>query len=434
MDTLTIIQGVAMFAVFLAFVGLMVSKKIPTILALPAMAIILAIIGRVPFMSGNVEDVTIFKTIIQGGASKMADATAGLLFGAWFAQVLNRLGITKGIVKKAAELGSGKPLVSAIAFFIVTAIVFTGGSGLGMYILVGNIVIPILISTGVSAFNAGLVLLLGGTVGSMMNVTGWLVMVQTLGIKMSNIRENIWIPFVVFATICLVMIVFYIKKDVGKRKAWAMPTNDGAGSGSNKTRVPMISFISPLIPVLLVYTIKMDIIPAIIISILVAIIICHPRRPMQILSSGLIEGIQDVASPIALFVGIGMLLASVSSPAVSGVIAPFLKMIMPTSAIGYILFFVLLSPLAIYRGPMALYGLGAGIGALMVPAGMNPAMVFIGMQAIGDLQGVSDPTQSYIVWIADFTKTDVIDYLKKTILWCVGGVAIAVLLGLVIVL
>ncbi|MGO2083098.1 Na+/H+ antiporter NhaC family protein [Vagococcus sp.] len=396
------------------------------------MAVVFALIAGVPFMSNNAEDITIFKSIVQQGASRMADATAGLIFGAWFAQILNRLGITKGIVKKAAELGSGKPLLNAIVFFIVTGIIFTGGSGLGMYILVGNIVIPIMISTGVSAFNAGLILLLGGTMGSMMNVTGWIVMEQTLGVSMDIIRGNIWMPFISFLIICLILIVFSIKKDTGKRKTWSMSSEETQGKKNN--RVPMISFLSPLVPVLLVYIFKMDIIPAIIISILVALIIIRPKRPMQVLSSGLIEGIQDVASPIALFIGIGMLLSSVATPEVSGVISPILNMIIPTSPLGYIAFFTLLSPLAIYRGPLALYGLGAGIGALMIPGGMNPVMVFIGMQAIGVLQGISDPTQSYTIWIADFTRTDVIDYLRKTLFWCVGGVAISIILGVVIAL
>ncbi len=432
MDSITIIKGIAMLIVFLISVGLMVSKKIPTIIALPVMAIVFAVIAGVPFMSNNADDVTIFKTIIQTGASRMSDAVAGLIFGAWFAQVLNRLGITKGIVKKAAELGGDRPLITAIVFFAVTAVIFTGGSGLGMYILVGNIIIPIMITTGVSPFNAGLVLLLGGTVGSMMNVSGWLVMVQTLGITMAVIRNNIWIPFFPFALICLAMIIFNIHRSNGKRKAWAMPTNDQGEP--TKKQAPMISFISPLIPVILVYAFKIDIVAAIIISTIIAVILVHPKRPMQAITSGLIEGIQDVASPIALFVGIGMLLVSVSSAQVSGVLTPLLKMIIPSSALGYILFFVLLSPLAIYRGPMALYGLGAGVGALLVPGGMNPIMVFIGMQAIGDLQGVSDPTQSYIVWIADFTKTDVMDYLKKTIPWCVLSVATSIILGVIIML
>lgn len=426
------IKGILMLVIFLGFVGLLVSKKIPTILALPIMAVVFALIAGVPFMSNNAEDITIFKSIVQQGASRMADATAGLIFGAWFAQILNRLGITKGIVKKAAELGSGKPLLNAIVFFIVTGIIFTGGSGLGMYILVGNIVIPIMISTGVSAFNAGLILLLGGTMGSMMNVTGWIVMEQTLGVSMDIIRGNIWMPFISFLIICLILIIFSIKKDTGKRKTWSMSNEETQGKKNN--RVPMISFLSPLVPVLLVYIFKMDIIPAIIISILVALIIIRPKRPMQVLSSGLIEGIQDVASPIALFIGIGMLLSSVATPEVSGVISPILNMIIPTSPLGYIAFFTLLSPLAIYRGPLALYGLGAGIGALMIPGGMSPVMVFIGMQAIGVLQGISDPTQSYTIWIADFTRTDVIDYLRKTLFWCVGGVAISIILGVVIAL
>lgn len=431
MDIIITIRGILMLIAFVVSVGLMVSKKFPTILALPTMAVLFAVIAGVPFMSDDPEVVTIFGSIMQTGASRMSDAMAAMIFGAWFAQVLNRLGITKGIVKKAAELGSGKPLMTSLIFFVVTGIVFTGGSGLGMYILVGNIVIPILVSTGVSSFNAGLVLISGGTLGSMMNVTGWAVMVSTLGITMDNIKNNIWIPFVVFAIVFIIMIVLSITKDTSKRRAWAASVEDEIPSVKN---APIISFISPLIPVLLVYIFAMPIIPAIVIAILIALILVRPKRPMQVLSSGVIEGIQDVASPIALFIGIGMLLVSVTTPAVSGVISPILELVIPSTAIGYILFFTLLSPLAIYRGPLALYGLGAGVGALLIPAGMNPAMVFIGMQAIGILQGVSDPTQSYVVWVADFTKSDVLDYLIKTIGWCVIGVAITVVLGVMIAL
>lgn len=430
MDVTTTLQGVLMLLVFLASVGLMVTKKIPTILALPVMAFLFAAIAGVPFMSTDPEEVTIFGSIMQTGASRMSDAIASLVFGAWFAQVLNKLGITKGIVKKAAELGSGKPLVTALVFFVVTGIVFTGGSGLGMYILVGNIVIPILISTGVSAFTAGMVLILGGTLGSMMNVTGWAVMTSTLGITLDIIKGNIWIPFSAFAVVFTILVIYYVRKDMGTRKSWAISAEEPQTAERNNA--PIISFVSPLVPVLLVYIFSLPIIPSIIIAVLIALILVRPKRPMQVLSSSVIEGIQDVASPIALFIGIGMLLVSVSTPAVSGVISPILDMIIPTSAIGYILFFVLLSPLSIYRGPLALYGLGAGIGALFIPAGMNPAMVFIGMQAIGVLSGVADPTQSYVVWVADFTKSDVLDYLKRTIFWCIGGVAISVIIGVLI--
>lgn len=437
MDGMLIAQALGILVVFLGLIGLMIARKIPTMLALPIMAILFAIIAGVPFMSSNAEDTTIFTSIIQQGSMRMSDAVASLLFGAMFAQVLNKTGITRAIVKKAAELGGGSALVSAIVFFFITAVVFTGGSGLGMYILVGNIVIPILISLGISPFNAGLVLLLGGTVGSSLNVSGWSVMTQTLGIELSTITDNLLIPLIPFAAVCLAMIVLGVKKDVAKHKAWAMPVSDQDDDdevSSSKSNVPMLAFISPLIPVVLVWGFKFTILPAIIIAMLYVLIIIRPKRPMQVVSSSLIEGTQDTASAIALFMGLGMLMAAVSSPQVSGVISPFVNAIIPNNILGYILFFIVLAPLSLYRGPLAPYGLGAGIASLFLPGGMNPTMAFLGWQAIGDLSGVADPTQSYIIWIADYTKSDPVSYMKKVLPGVMISTAVTILIGCLLVL
>lgn len=438
MDSLLIAQAIGILVVFLGLIALMVTRKAPTMIALPIMAILFAVIAGVPFMSSNAEEVTIFASIIQKGSMRMSDAIASLLFGAMFAQILNKTGITRGIVKKAAELGGGNALVSAIVFFVITAVVFTGGSGLGMYILVGNIVIPILISTGISPFNAGLVLLLGGTVGSSLNVSGWTVMTQTLGISIDTITNNLLIPLIPFAAVCLAMIVLGVKHDLAKHKAWAMPVesqdDDGEEVTSSKQNVPLLAFISPIIPVVLVWGFKVAILPAIIIAILYVLIVIRPKRPMQVVSSSLIEGTQDTASAIALFMGLGMLMASIGTAQVSGVISPFVNAIIPNNILGYILFFIILAPLSLYRGPLAPYGLGAGIASLFLPGGMNPTMAFLGWQAIGDLSGVADPTQSYIMWIADYTKSDPTDFMKKILPYTMVSTAVTILIGCVLVL
>lgn len=433
MDGVLIARAVGILVVFLGLIALMITRKIPTMLALPIMAIAFGIIAGVPFMSGNADDATIFTTIIQKGSMRMSDAMASMLFGAMLAQMLNKTGITRAIVKKAAELGGGNALASAIVFFFISAVVFTGGSGLGMYILVGNIVIPILVSLGISSFTAGMVLLLGGIVGSSLNVAGWSVMTQTLGIDMSVITSNLLIPLIPFAVVCLVMIVLAVKKDVSKHKAWAMPAG-GQDDGASDKRVPLLSFISPLIPVVLVWGFKFPILPAIIIAILFILVVIHPKRPLQLVSSSLIEGTQDTASAIALFIGLGMLMSAISCPQVTGVISPFVDAIIPTTALGYILFFVILAPLSLYRGPLAPYGLGAGIASLFLPAGMNPTMAFLGWQAIGDLSGVADPTQSYIIWIADYTKSDANTYMKKILPGAMISTAVTIIIGCLVIL
>jgi NaMN:DMB phosphoribosyltransferase len=92
-------------------------------------------------------------------------------------------------------------------------------------------------------------------------------------------------------------------------------------------------------------------------------------------------------------------------------------LIVPHGPIAFILIFGLLSPLAIYRGPLNVWGLGSGILTLLVAGGMNPVAAMVALRLDSNVQAVCDPTNSQNVWVADFTKSDVNDILKKTLLW-----------------
>ncbi|NWL88657.1 MULTISPECIES: citrate transporter [unclassified Paenibacillus] len=426
MTTTMWLQAIGILLVFLVFVGLMMTRKLPTILALPLMAILFAIIAGVPLLSNDPEATSIAKTILAGGSMKLSGAIAGLIFGAWFGQILNKVGITKSIIRKAAELAGDKPILIAILFFITASIIFSAAGGLGMVILVGTIVIPIMLTAGISQFVASIVVLLAVGVGSLFNVSNWAVYVDVLGLSVEQIADYTLVVASPLILIALAMIVFYIRKDGKGRKAWAMPA---ATPGGGDKKVPAIALISPLVPVLLVFIFKIDIVPAVIAGALVTILLTWPKRPIHILSSALVEGIQDVAGAMGLMIGIGILLSSVMSPQVSAVISPLIESVLPNSPLMFILFFTILSPLAIYRGPLNVWGLGSGIAALFVSAGMTPVAAMLALRAVSNVQSVSDPTNSHNVWVADFTKSDINEILKKTLPWTMASVLIAVIIG-----
>ncbi|MFC6652187.1 hypothetical protein [Paenibacillus rhizoplanae] len=141
------------------------------------------------------------------------------------------------------------------------------------------------------------------------------------------------------------------------------------------------------------------------------------------------EGIQDVAGALGLMIGIGMLLSAVTAPQVASLIQPLIEVIIPTSPLMYILVFTLLSPLAIYRGPLNVWGLGSGIAALIVAGGMAPVAAMLALRIVSNLQAVSDPTNSHNVWIADYTKTDIIETLRKTLPWMFVAVMISMIIA-----
>lgn len=425
MTTLMWFQAIGILLIFLIFVGLMMTRKLPTILALPLMAVLFAVIAGVPWMSSDPETATIAKTILSAGSMRLSGAIAGLVFGAWFGQILNKVGITKSIIRKAAELAGDKPVLIAVLFFATASIIFSAAGGLGMVILVGTIVIPIMLTAGISQFVASIVVIAAVGVGALFNVSNWAVYVDVLGLSVAEIADYTLVAALPLIIVSLAMIVFYIKRDGKGRKAWAMPN----ATGGDGKKVPTIALISPLVPVILVFAFKLDIVPAVVIGALVTIILTLPKRPIHVLSSALVEGIQDIAGAMALMIGIGILLNSVMAPQVSSLISPLIESVLPTNPIMYIVFFTLLSPLAIYRGPLNVWGLGSGIAALFVTAGMTPVAAMLALRVVSNVQAVSDPTNSHNVWVADFTKSDINEILKKTLPWMMVAVFISMLIG-----
>ena len=56
---------------------------------------------------------------------------------------------------------------------------------------------------------------------------------------------------------------------------------------------------------------------------------------------------------------------------------PQLAGILPGTALMFILFFSILAPLALYRGPLNVWGLGLGIGAIMLSTGKLSAFALM---------------------------------------------------------
>ena len=146
------------------------------------------------------------------------------------------------------------------------------------------------------------------------------------------------------------------------------------------------------------------------------------RRPaqgrVQLLARSAIDGIGAVAPAVALMLGIGMLVTAVSHPAVQSQVQPILARVLPSSPVGYVIVFSLLAPLALYRGPLNLYGMGAGLAAMMAAApGLGPAAVMAALMSVGQVQGVCDPTNTHNVWIANYVGVDVQQLLRRTIVF-----------------
>ena len=402
------LQVILIFAIFIAGVVLMMTKKLPAILALPLMGILIAAVAGVPFVSADADTQSITDFVLSKGAVKLAGTISVTIFGAIFAKAIQKEGISDAIIRKAAELAGDKPTAIALALTAAIAIIFTAMSGAGPVIMVSQIAIPLFLSAGIEPVVAASLILFGLNIGLLFNVSQYQLYVDTIGMDMNVILST----SAVMGVICVIVTIVYIvvnTRSAKKSAAWA-------AKAPAKTDVNPVALIMPLVPIVLVFFLKWNAETALLISIIVTVLITKPKEAIQVLSSSVVEGIKDVAGVVGLMMGIGILLNGVSATQTSSLMQPIISAIVPSNPIVYVILFTILSPLALYRGPLNMYGLGSGLAKIMVAAGtLSASAVGMALRSTSVVQCVSDPTNTQNVIVADYANVDVNDILKSTL-------------------
>ncbi|MFM1872855.1 MAG: hypothetical protein RL398_2277 [Planctomycetota bacterium] len=201
------------------------------------------------------------------------------------------------------------------------------------------------------------------------------------------------------------------------------------------------AYLIPLVPLGAILLFDVPILAAFVIAFAYAILVTARPGSMALTVQSMIEGWSSVMPAIVLMVGIGILIAAVKGPTgwsaandgatwpVLAAIEPVLVRLVPSSPWLYVLGFGLAAPLALYRGPLNVWGLGFGVAAILTGSGnLPPAAVMALLLSVGQIQGICDPTNTANVWIANHQGIDVNTILYRTLPF----VWIAVFLGLAI--
>jgi hypothetical protein len=187
------------------------------------------------------------------------------------------------------------------------------------------------------------------------------------------------------------------------------------------------NMITPVLPLLFILLLgfKNAYGPAFIAALAFGYLTTPRDRAMQRLGRAIMDGVGDVAAPVVLMLGIGMLVAAAMHPSVDAVLTPVLAKVIPTKPLTYVLFFLIASPLALYRGPLNEWGLGVGIARLL--ANFMPAAATMG--AIQSVSMLQDPTTTQNVWVCGFLKLDINALLFKLFFYslslCVAGLILS---------
>lgn len=426
-----------LLGVFILFAALMFTRKMPALLALPCMAILIAVLAQVPLTE-------LLNGVIAQGAIKLASVYVAVFTGAMMGRVMMQTGIAEEIIKRAAEFGGERPLVVALGLMLVTAILFTTLQGLGAIITVGSLVLPIMMSLGIPRKMAGTLFLLAFGTGFIFNPILFTLYRQLLQIDDNQaLPAQVGIFAAVLAGLMLITVLlyaFWAAKRSGEVLLLSGSSTDDLLQRKYQSKVPFLALFSPVLPLVLFFGfnyfgLKLDFIAAFILGALFAVLLTNWRQAIKTLSEAAIKGIEDGAPAALLMMGIGMLLNALNLPPIKTALEPLIQAMPFDSPIFYIAFFALLSPLALYRGPLNVFGIGIGLFSIMFGVGILPAMALLAaIMCVVQVQNICDPTNTHNVWVANFVGLRVEQFTKETIipvmLVCFTGLMIAAMLYL----
>jgi hypothetical protein len=405
------VSGLAIVAVFLVLAGLMIARKLPALLAVPLMAIAMAAIaGSAPSAVADV---------IVKGAVQLAPVYATVVFGALLSRVVLSTGIAETIVTYAAEFGGDRPLALALILCAAVALLFTSVTGLGAIIMIGTIVLPVMLTVGVPRLTAAALFLLAFGLGYILNIAQWKFYRDVFGVDQAQLQSYI---YVVFAIDALVLLLFAFVRSRGARD---YATFALAGPPPRKRTTPW-ALLTPVLPLALFAGLHVDALVAFLIAALYGVAVTRPREIAATLTAAWIRGLEDVAPAVILMMGIGMLLVAAKTPAVQAAVTPVIAVLAPRTPLAYVVLFGLLSPLALYRGPLNPFGVGIGVYSVLAALHVLPPVALVAaVMAVVQVQNACDPTNTQNVWVANFTGIAVERITRLVLPYQVGVATLA---------
>ncbi|MCS7031390.1 MAG: hypothetical protein NZL92_07655 [Gloeomargarita sp. SKYG116] len=468
---------------FAVAVALMVARVLPALLALPLLA---TGMGLVAIAGGQLTWNDLFLGIWVDGSLRLAEPMVLAMLGGMLSSWLQKTGIAQQLVRGGAELAGDRPWLLSVLLLGLVAVLFSVIGGLGAVIMVATVVLPILQALGLRDYLCAGILLFGISLGGLLNPGNWAVYKTVLGLSDADVSRYA-------LSVCGVMAigaVIFTGVELWRTRLltwsgwrWRSLTWPGLAGvafwGLGRMTLPgwrwlvgwglticvliglvqgwrrwgqqpqlvWYAYLTPLVPLLLIVGFGIPFIPAFLLGLAYGFAVTLRRGSVNLLTGALLEGTASVAAAVVLLMGVGMTLSAVLGPSKTGAAAawytqnpetvwpilaavqPLLTPWIPTAPLGYVVGFALLAPLALYRGPLNIWGLGYGMGGVLLSAGLPAGAVMGVLMSLGVIQGVCDPTNTHNVWLANAVGADVNLLLRKTFPYAWGIAVVGLILA-----
>ncbi|WP_406635762.1 transporter [Amycolatopsis sp. WGS_07] len=392
-------MGIAILVLMAVGVVLMLTRVLPTAFALVFLAIGISLLAGAPLAEGKN---SILTGVLQTGAAALASTMIAVLLGSWLGTLMDETGIAGTLVRKIVEFGGERPSVVALGVFAVSILCgsITGSAPAAM--LAGVVGIPAMIAVGVRPVAAGGTVLMGISAGSPLELPVWQFLSDALGAPVADVKSIMIKLFPMALVVGIAYVLVQTRR--GARHAWAVKL-DRPKARVRRGDAPWYALLTPLLPIVLALGFAVPIVPSLLAGVLYGLVTTTKWGELNGRALRSLYKAFDVAAPpIALFAAIGMLLAAVKLPGAKNALTPIVAAISPSGAVWFVVVFVLLVPLCLFRGPLNVFGLGAGVAGVLVTGGIYPLPAVVGLMAsYNQVFGVSDPTSTQTVWAAQYS-------------------------------
>lgn len=407
-----IIAGILLLVTFIGLIVYCV-KGGNLLIGFIVTSILWCIIGRVPVQ-------TVVLDIFELSVENYGKTIAIIVFGAWFGRVLVDTGIAGYIIKKTVELTGDKPLITTLLLSVVCALIFTSAFGVGSVMAIGMIVLPILFSLGIDKKTALGAYLLAVAAGMYLNIA----YVNQFFAVFPNVKyDDHYIRFAVVATAVhiAVMIAFILfnytrAKKGGKARAWA-----ASAEAAPKEVKPLgwYCVIVPFVPIIMVAFFGWQPVPAFLLGIVLGLLFTRNMTSYKLTvekaQKTLYDGVADSGLLIGMLYSVNIFQAAAKQ--VSPILQNLLGGIIPTAPVVILIAFCLLAPLALFRGPLMIWGSGIALVSILQAMGVFSEMFLFALFLIPPVAIVASacPTQSWTMWGLSYAKLEPRQYIKTNL-------------------
>ena len=393
----------------------------------------LALVGNTfspnPAMEGQGVIDVLTHIYTTGPAEYAKSILVNVFFGAFFGRVLVDSGIAATLIRKVVELGGDKPRITMSLLCIVTAVIFMSMTGIGPVISIAFIVLPILMSLGISvpvALFSFVGSIMAGIFANIVNFKQYQTIYAGFNPAAESYTYNDYFQIGMIGMIVSLVVVLTVANiSMNKKKRYAMAANVPAEGGD----APMISWLAVLLPVLGVVLLDLPIILGFILAGIWALLFTGKLRGgykeiCRQFAKLFTDGAVDVAPMVGFLMTLAMFnnSAAYASPYFSAIFGDWI----PQSPLVLAIVFAILTPLGFLRGPMNLVGSGSAILAVVLAVNptMSPAFLFPLFAITTIAPQHLDITQSWVAWGLGYTKVTSREDMKKSIPtgWIIGAI------------